>query len=447
MTLFGVIGALTAGAGLVGYRSVRWQFLLRGVGVRRPVRDVVAVSAGSDALGVVTPGAIGMLLRIAWLGLTARVRWTTAAGVAMADLGCDVAALAMLEWMMGPPGVVASGWILAVGLGAWIAGLALAGIRPEAPARSRIETTLWAFGATMAAWAIVALLLAISGGSPLPSDWIAAVLASTIPAAAAGTPAMVLVGVGLVGGLVAGGRVIAKRRQAGSATVHFDQIAADYLKQWPPHIWEMLMGRRLGLLAEAVGDAEGAGTGLDLGCGLGLQAASLRAKRYQVLGLDFAKELLRGARQQRVPAVQGSAMELPIKSGSLGFAYSIGVLHHLPSPGAQIVALREAARVLRPGGVLVVQETNPRNPLFRFHMGYTFPWLKLIDEGTEWWIPDGRWHSAAGFEQVRLVHFTFLPDFLPEALLGPLQVVERWLERSRFRSLSAHYMVVLKRTG
>ena len=43
---------------------------------------------------------------------------------------------------------------------------------------------------------------------------------------------------------------------------------------------------------------------------------------------------------------------------------------------------REMARVLKPGGFLVVQETNTNNPLFRFYMGYVFPILSRIDDVT-----------------------------------------------------------------
>jgi ubiquinone/menaquinone biosynthesis C-methylase UbiE len=44
---------------------------------------------------------------------------------------------------------------------------------------------------------------------------------------------------------------------------------------------------------------------------------------------------------------QADALKLPIKSGSIDGAYSIGVLHHTPSP---MSGVKEAFRVLRPGG-------------------------------------------------------------------------------------------------
>ena len=76
----------------------------------------------------------------------------------------------------------------------------------------------------------------------------------------------------------------------------------------------------------------------------------------------------------------------------------MGVLHHLPGPEAQARALGEVARVLRPGGRFMVHESNPKNPLFRFYMGYVFPVLKSIDEGTEHWIHPRHWAGMPGLD-------------------------------------------------
>src|SRR5262249_11489023 len=114
-------------------------------------------------------------------------------------------------------------------------------------------------------------------------------------------------------------------------------------------------------------------------------------------------------------------------------------------PDAQAAACREIARVLKPGGVFVVHETNTRNPLFRFYMGYVFPMLKSIDEGTEWWIPPDRWRTVEGFEVADLRHFTFLPDMIPKPLMPALLALERRLEKSALRTYSVHYMVALRK--
>ena len=210
----------------------------------------------------------------------------------------------------------------------------------------------------------------------------------------------------------------------------------------------MLIERKLGFIAEALPfPPNTAGTGLDLGCGLGLQAAELRRRGYNVIGLDPSAGLLAVGLQRlgQAPVLAGSALALPFRDESLDFVYTIGVLHHLPGPHSQMCALREITRVLKPGGLLVVHESNPRNPLFRFYMGYLFPILKSVDDGTEHWIDPRTWETCDKLQLVTVRYFTFLPDFTPKFLTTPALAFERMLERRPTRSYSAHYMAVLKR--
>jgi hypothetical protein len=78
-------------------------------------------------------------------------------------------------------------------------------------------------------------------------------------------------------------------------------------------------------------------------------------------------------------------------------------------------------------------------------MGYVFPVLKSIDDGTEWWIEPARWSVATGMTLREVRYFTFLPDFLPRILMKPSLALERRLEASRFRSRSVHYMAMLQK--
>ena len=145
--------------------------------------------------------------------------------------------------------------------------------------------------------------------------------------------------------------------------------------------------------------------------------------------------------------IAGDALNIPLRTASVDYVFVIGVLHHLPGRDAQSQAYEEIARVLKPGGVLLVHESNPRNPLFRFYMGYVFPIMKSIDEGTEWWIDPRSWEVVKGFQLQNVRYFTFLPDFTPRFLMRPALAVERWLERGPTRDFSAHYLAVLRRAS
>lgn len=96
---------------------------------------------------------------------------------------------------------------------------------------------------------------------------------------------------------------------------------------------------------------------LDLGCGSGRHLGVLRAFGLEAVGLEKAASLSRKA-AQRGPAVRGDMLALPFRSGSFDavacFYSSIFFF------GARdLDAVREVARVLRPGGVFTLQTANP----------------------------------------------------------------------------------------
>src|SRR5690606_25257494 len=147
--------------------------------------------------------------------------------------------------------------------------------------------------------------------------------------------------------------------------------------------------------------------------------------------------------------VQADAQALPFESNSFDFVYSINAIHHILEAGSQDRALAEIVRVLKPGGIFMLHEINTENPVFRWYMGYLFPLIKKIDEGNEEWIlptalpkPPG-----AGWAESSIEYFTFLPDFIPRAILSALSGLERALEDSRFRRMSAHSQACLIKAG
>jgi SAM-dependent methyltransferase len=105
--------------------------------------------------------------------------------------------------------------------------------------------------------------------------------------------------------------------------------------------------------------------GADIGCGTGLSANFIRAKHL------FLTDYLW---QDFLHAAGVDALNLPFRSGCFDFLIATNMIHHLPYP-AQF--FREAQRVLKPNGVLLMYEVNASRLMCAIlrltrHEGYSF---------------------------------------------------------------------------
>jgi SAM-dependent methyltransferase len=100
-----------------------------------------------------------------------------------------------------------------------------------------------------------------------------------------------------------------------------------------------------------------AGSALDAACGTGRYAAHLAARGHRVVGVDGSAEMLARART-RVPDgafARGDLHRLPLADGAVDAVVCALALVHVPSLGP---VLAEFARVLRPGGSLVISDVH-----------------------------------------------------------------------------------------
>lgn len=96
------------------------------------------------------------------------------------------------------------------------------------------------------------------------------------------------------------------------------------------------------------------GAHLEAGCGLGYWVVALRARGYDIDGIDSSPDLVKLVNRARpeVPIRHGDALALDLSDSSLDGYLSFGVIEHReqgPEP-----FLDEATRVLKPGGHIVV---------------------------------------------------------------------------------------------
>jgi SAM-dependent methyltransferase len=104
---------------------------------------------------------------------------------------------------------------------------------------------------------------------------------------------------------------------------------------------------------------------LDAGCGTGELCRRLTDRGARVSGIDVCPGLIARARSlaPETGLAQADAHALPFDSGRFDLATSVLVLHYLQAPGR---ALAELARVVRPGGRLIVcDRICSRDPLLR----------------------------------------------------------------------------------
>jgi 2-polyprenyl-6-hydroxyphenyl methylase/3-demethylubiquinone-9 3-methyltransferase len=115
---------------------------------------------------------------------------------------------------------------------------------------------------------------------------------------------------------------------------------------------------------------------LDVGCGGGFSTNALAQAGYRVQGLDASAESLQVAKRHDVTGtaayVLGDAELLPFPDRSFDAVCALDLLEHVERPASVV---REAARVLRPGGLFFFHTFN-RNPL---------AWLIVI-KGVEWFV-------------------------------------------------------------
>jgi SAM-dependent methyltransferase len=104
-------------------------------------------------------------------------------------------------------------------------------------------------------------------------------------------------------------------------------------------------------------DALPAGNALDAACGTGRYAGYLAARGHQVVGVDSSPDMLDRARA-RVPQGEfllGDLHQLPLPDDAVDIVVSGLALAHVP---ALEPVMAEFARVLRPGGHLVISDTH-----------------------------------------------------------------------------------------
>ena len=207
-----------------------------------------------------------------------------------------------------------------------------------------------------------------------------------------------------------------RQTRAAAAQAYFRAHAAE---------WDRI--RKLHVADEAVEDAIRTALSdkpfrslLDLGTGTGRMLEMFGPDIERGLGLDLSLDMLLLARDRLERAGlrncsvrQGDIYDLPLANGSFDVVILHQVLHFLDD-GAR--AIREAARVLRPGGRLLVVDFAPHEQEF-LREQFAHRRLGFAPDTVTQWI------TASGLEPV--MHKSLAPESGPEGKIA----VSLWLAR------------------
>ena len=137
---------------------------------------------------------------------------------------------------------------------------------------------------------------------------------------------------------------------------------------------------------------------LEVGCGTGHWLNVLSADKENVMGLDFSFGMLARARTTlpTMALIRGTAQHLPLPSSSVDRVFCINAIHHFPDKPA---FLREARRILRPGGRMLTVGLDPHAGRDRWHVYDYFEESLEIDKQR---YPSSeqlhKWMVEAGFK-------------------------------------------------
>ncbi len=170
---------------------------------------------------------------------------------------------------------------------------------------------------------------------------------------------------------------------------------------------------------------------LELGCGTGLILERIAEVAKKAVGIDLSEGMAQRARDRGLDVHIGSVCDLPFDDDEFDLTYSFKVLAHVPHIDA---AVREAARVTRPGGHLLLEFYNPWS--LRYLAKKAAGPRPISDDRTEADIST-RWDSPLAIPKllppnVQLVDYYGIRVLTPFAAVHRIPWVAPGLSRAEF---------------
>jgi ubiquinone/menaquinone biosynthesis C-methylase UbiE len=228
---------------------------------------------------------------------------------------------------------------------------------------------------------------------------------------------------------------------------YYDELSRSYDRSRQGAYHRMIDDLEMEVLAPYASDARV----LELGCGTGLILERVAAIAQEAIGVDFSQEMASRALARGLPVRIAHLYELPFADGEFDVTYAFKVLAHVPDAHR---AIREAVRVTRPEGFILVELYNPWSLRYMAKMiGSHRP---IGDHRTESEVYT-RWDSPLAIRKlvgtgVKLMELRGIRVLTPFAALhqirwlGPRMVrAERWASGSPLRFFGGFIIAVLRK--
>jgi len=180
-----------------------------------------------------------------------------------------------------------------------------------------------------------------------------------------------------------------------------ESLQKGYVQHWNTYAWSAAKAYKLSsaesfvkwVESEAPSNAE-TSVWLDLGCGDGNHIPYLPEQAVK-LAIDLTQSVDLVAKRyptvKKLYPIQADGQQLPLKDNSVDVALAYGSFNCIPNPKK---AIGEAARVLRPGGILALWGYGTKSPLIR----------------TGFWLARGLYRSLPGRLIRRLMILGLVPS-------------------------------------
>ncbi|TVY09561.1 class I SAM-dependent methyltransferase [Paenibacillus cremeus] len=179
---------------------------------------------------------------------------------------------------------------------------------------------------------------------------------------------------------------------------------------------------------------------VDIGCGGGVYSIALAdLGAAEVIGVDFSEAMLQGAREycagySQIRFKQGSAADTGLQDASACVVLERALIHHLTVTELK-KAMKEARRILKNGGTLIVQDRTPEDCLLEGSR----------EHARGYWFE--RFPKLASMETKRRHSLTTVGEALREAGFRQVEAVQLWETRKRYVSFADYREELLQRTG